>query len=97
MMKEQAVTGGATVYAILKLSFTWDSIDEAPALHSRLRHVRCASCTSTTEVGVISARIRAPPTSRSSPGSLGKPVPNVDVDVSAAGRAAAARRGRESR
>ncbi len=69
-------------YTIEKLSFTGEPIDSATAgyIESIFKRPVC-SIYGTTEIGVILASYPGAPDFNPKPGSLGKPVPGVDVAV----------------
>ena len=69
-------------YSIEKLSFTGEPIDTETATYiENLFNTPVCSIYGTTEVGVILAAYPGAPDFHPRPGSLGKPVPGVDVSV----------------
>ncbi len=81
-MMKSAGTAPRYRYAIRKLSFTGEPIDEATrAFIEATFGVPVCSMYGTTEVGVILAGYPGAPDFRVKPGSLGKPVPGVQVEV----------------
>jgi acetyl-CoA synthetase len=81
-MMRSAGTAQRYRYAIRKLSFTGEPIDEATrAFVEATFGVPVCSMYGTTEVGVILACYPGAPDFLVKPGSLGKPVPGVQVEV----------------
>jgi acetyl-CoA synthetase len=81
-MMRSAGTAGRYRYAIRKLSFTGEPIDEATRLFVEATFgTPVCSMYGTTEVGVILASYPGAPDFVVKPGSLGKPVPGVEVEV----------------
>jgi acetyl-CoA synthetase len=81
-MMRSAGTAGRYRYAIRKLSFTGEPIDEATRLFVEATFgTPVCSMYGTTEVGVILASYPGAPDFAVKPGSLGKPVPGVQVQV----------------
>jgi acetyl-CoA synthetase len=81
-MMKGAGTASRYRYAIRKLSFTGEPIDEATrAFVEALFGTPVCSMYGTTEVGVILASYPGAPDFAVKPGSLGKPVPGVEVEV----------------
>ena len=81
-MMKSAGTAARYRYAIRKLSFTGEPIDEATRLFSEATFgTPVCSMYGTTEVGVILASYPGAPDFVVKPGSLGKPVPGVEVEV----------------
>lgn len=81
-MMKSAGTAGRHRYAISKLSFTGEPIDEATrAFVEATFGTPVCSMYGTTEVGVILASYPGAPDFAVKPGSLGKPVPGVQVEV----------------
>jgi len=81
-MMKSAGTASRYRYAIRKLSFTGEPIDEATrAFVEEIFRTPVCSMYGTTEVGVILASYPGAPDFAVKPGSLGKPVPNVEVEV----------------
>ena len=81
-MMRSAGTAGRYRYAIRKLSFTGEPIDEATRLFVEATFgAPVCSMYGTTEVGVILASYPGAPDFAVKPGSLGKPVPGVEVQV----------------
>ncbi len=71
-------------YAIQKMSFTGEPIDtETRVFAEALFGTRMCSMYGTTEIGVILADYPTAPDFPSKPGSLGRPVPGVRVEVQA--------------
>lgn len=69
-------------YAIEKLSFTGEPIDSETATFTEaLFGTKVCSMYGTTEIGVILANYPGAPDFEVRPGSLGKPVPGVEVEV----------------
>lgn len=83
MMRNSGVAGQHR-YAIRKMSFTGEPIDsETLAFAEAVFGTRMCSMYGTTEVGVILADYPGAPDFPSKPGSLGRPVPGVTVEVHA--------------
>jgi len=81
-MMRSAGTASHYRYAISKLSFTGEPIDEATRLFVEATFgTPVCSMYGTTEVGVILASYPGAPDFVVRPGSLGKPVPGVEVQV----------------
>jgi acetyl-CoA synthetase len=81
-MMKGAGTASRYRYAIRKLSFTGEPIDEATrAFVEETFRTPVCSMYGTTEVGVILASYPGAPDFVVKPGSLGKPVPGVEVEV----------------
>ena len=81
-MMKSAGTAGRYRYAIRKLSFTGEPIDEATrAFAEETFRTPVCSMYGTTEVGVILASYPGAPDFAVKPGSLGKPVPGQQVEV----------------
>jgi acetyl-CoA synthetase len=81
-MMKSAGTASRYHYAIRKLSFTGEPIDEATRVFTEATFgTPVCSMYGTTEVGVILASYPGAPDFVVKPGSLGKPVPNVAVEV----------------
>ncbi len=81
-MMKSAGTAGRYRYAIRKLSFTGEPIDEATrAFVEETFRTPVCSMYGTTEVGVILASYPGAPDFAVKPGSLGKPVPGQQVEV----------------
>ncbi len=81
-MIKSAGTAARYRYAIRKLSFTGEPIDEATrAFVEQTFRTPVCSMYGTTEVGVILASYPGAPDFVVKPGSLGKPVPGVEVEV----------------
>ena len=81
-MMKGAGTASRYRYAIRKLSFTGEPLDEATRLFTEATFgVPVCSMYGTTEVGVILASYPGAPDFVVKPGSLGKPVPGVEVAV----------------
>src|SRR5713101_5447346 len=81
-MMKSAGTASRYRYAIRKLSFTGEPIDEAARLFAEATFgAPVCSMYGTTEVGVILASYPGAPDFVMKPGSLGKPVPGVEVEV----------------
>jgi len=81
-MMKGAGTAARYRYAIRKLSFTGEPIDEATRLFLEATFgTPVCSMYGTTEVGVILASYPGAPDFVVKPGSLGKPVPGVEVEV----------------
>jgi acetyl-CoA synthetase len=81
-MMKSAGTASRYRYAIRKLSFTGEPIDEATRLFAEATFgPPVCSMYGTTEVGVILASYPGAPDFAVKPGSLGKPVPGVEVEV----------------
>lgn len=69
-------------YSMKKLSFTGEPIDsETATFIEKLLGVKVCSMYGTTEIGVILANYPAAEDFEVRPGSLGKPVPGVEVEV----------------
>jgi acetyl-CoA synthetase len=83
MMRNSGVAGQYR-YAIRKMSFTGEPIDsETLAFAEAIFGTRMCSMYGTTEVGVILADYPGAPDFPPKPGSLGRPVPGVTVEVHA--------------
>ncbi len=81
-MMKSAGTASRYRYAIRKLSFTGEPIDEATRAFAEATFgAPACSMYGTTEVGVILASYPGAPDFPVKPGSLGKPVPGVQVEV----------------
>jgi acetyl-CoA synthetase len=81
-MMKSAGTAPRYRYAIRKLSFTGEPIDEATrAFVEETFETPVCSMYGTTEVGVILASYPGAPDFHVKPGSLGKPVPGQQVEV----------------
>ena len=81
-MMKSAGTAPRYRYAIRKLSFTGEPLDEATRVFAETTFgAPVCSMYGTTEVGVILASYPGAPDFRVKPGSLGKPVPGVEVMV----------------
>ncbi|MGH7369221.1 MAG: acyl-CoA synthetase [Candidatus Rokuibacteriota bacterium] len=81
-MMKSAGTASRYRYAIAKLSFTGEPIDEATRAFAEATFgAPACSMYGTTEVGVILASYPGAPDFPVKPGSLGKPVPGVEVVV----------------
>ncbi|MGH7375304.1 MAG: AMP-binding protein, partial [Candidatus Rokuibacteriota bacterium] len=81
-MMKSAGTASRYRYAIRKLSFTGEPIDEATRAFAEATFgAPVCSMYGTTEVGVILASYPGAPDFPVKPGSLGKPVPGVQVEV----------------
>jgi acetyl-CoA synthetase len=81
-MMKSAGTAARYRYAIRKLSFTGEPIDEATRAFTEATFgAPVCSMYGTTEVGVILASYPGAPDFRVKPGSLGRPVPGVQVAV----------------
>ena len=81
-MMKSAGAAGRYRYAIRKLSFTGEPIDEATrAFAEETFRTPVCSMYGTTEVGVILASYPGAPDFAVKPGSLGKPVPGQQVEV----------------
>lgn len=81
-MMKSAGTASRYRYAIRKLSFTGEPIDEATRAFAETTFgAPVCSMYGTTEVGVILASYPGAPDFPVKPGSLGKPVPGVQVEV----------------
>ena len=81
-MMKSAGTAARYRYAIRKLSFTGEPIDEATRAFTEATFgASVCSMYGTTEVGVILASYPGAPDFRVKPGSLGRPVPGVQVAV----------------
>jgi acetyl-CoA synthetase len=81
-MMKSAGTASRYRYAIRKLSFTGEPIDEATRAFAEATFgTPVCSMYGTTEVGVILASYPGAPDFPVKPGSLGKPVPGVQVEV----------------
>jgi acetyl-CoA synthetase len=81
-MMKSAGTAARYRYAIRKLSFTGEPIDEATRRFAEATFgTPVCSMYGTTEVGVILASYPGAPDFVVKPGSLGKPVPGVEVEV----------------
>jgi acetyl-CoA synthetase len=81
-MMKSAGTAGRYRYAIRKLSFTGEPIDEATRLFVETAFgAPVCSMYGTTEVGVILASYPGAPDFAVKAGSLGKPVPGLEVEV----------------
>jgi acetyl-CoA synthetase len=81
-MMKSAGTAARYHYAIRKLSFTGEPIDEATRAFTEATFgTPVCSMYGTTEVGVILASYPGAPDFPVKPGSLGKPVPTVEVEV----------------
>ncbi len=81
-MMKSAGTASRYRYAIRKLSFTGEPIDEATRVFAEATFgAPVCSMYGTTEVGVILASYPGAPDFAVKPGSLGKPVPGVEVAV----------------
>jgi acetyl-CoA synthetase len=81
-MMRSAGTAGRYRYAIRKLSFTGEPIDEATrAFAEETFRTPVCSMYGTTEVGVILASYPGAPDFAVKPGSLGRPVPGQQVEV----------------
>jgi acetyl-CoA synthetase len=81
-MMKSAGTASRYRYAIRKLSFTGEPIDEATRLFAEATFgAPVCSMYGTTEVGVILASYPGAPDFAVKAGSLGKPVPGVEVEV----------------
>jgi len=83
-MMRNSGTAGRHAYAIRKMSFTGEPIDsETLAFTEATFGTRMCSMYGTTEVGVILADFPGAEDFVGKPGSLGKPVPGVEVQVQA--------------
>jgi acetyl-CoA synthetase len=83
-MMNQAGTAAAYRFAIEKLSFTGEPIDEATlGFIDRTFHVPACSMYGTTEIGVVLVNYPGAPDFDVTPGSLGKPIPGVKLEVRA--------------
>jgi acetyl-CoA synthetase len=81
-MMKSAGTAGRHRYAIRKLSFTGEPIDEPTrAFVEAIFGTPVCSMYGTTEIGVILASYPGAPDFAVKPGSLGKPLPGVQVEV----------------
>jgi acetyl-CoA synthetase len=81
-MMKSAGTAGRYRYAIRKLSFTGEPLDEATRAFAEATFgAPVCSMYGTTEVGVILASYPGAPDFAVKPGALGRPVPNVEVEV----------------
>jgi len=81
-MMMNAGTADQYTFAIEKLSFTGEPIDdETLKFVDRTFHTPVCSMYGTTEIGVILVNYPGATDFPVKPGSLGKPVPNVEVDV----------------
>jgi acetyl-CoA synthetase len=81
-MMKSAGTAAGYRYAIRKLSFTGEPLDEATRLFAEATFgAPVCSMYGTTEVGVLLASYPGAPDFVVKPGSLGKPVPGVEVEV----------------
>jgi acetyl-CoA synthetase len=90
-MLKNAGTADRYRFAIDKLSFTGEPIDEATLeFIDRTFHVPACSMYGTTEIGVVLVNYPGADDFEVRPGSLGKPIPGVKLEVQAADGNAAA-------